>query len=221
MGLFYGFKTDGLVQAGETGVPNTEGGTGSPEGYFRYVDVNGNGFIDDGDKTIVGDPNPDFTYGFGTTFSWRNISLNAHFDGAFGFDICNINAAYLGLSNGTSNIWRDAYYKAWTPENPDTIYQKLGKNLARDYQNVTSFLIEDGSYLRFASLSINYTWNLKSGVVKSIDFGAAMRNLALFTNYRGFDPEVNSFGANVNKMGCDLGSYPKARSFSFDVKFTF
>ena len=92
---------------------------------------------------------------------------------------------------------------------------------SRDYNNVTSFNVEDGSYLRFASLSINYTWNLKSRVVKSIDFGAAMRNLALFTKYRGFDPEVNSFGANVNKMGCDLGSYAKARSFSFDDKFTF
>lgn len=221
MGLFYGYKTDGIIPEGQTGVPGTAGGTGPSAGHFNYIDVNGNEYIDEGDKTIVGNPNPDFTYGFGTTFSWRNISLNAHFDGAVGFDICNLNATFLGLTDGTGNVWRDAYYKAWTPENQDTIYPGVGMINSRDYANVTSFNIEDGSYLRFASLSINYTWNLKNNIVKSIDFGAAMRNLALFTKYRGFDPEVNSFGANVNKMGCDIGSYPKARSFSFDVKFTF
>lgn len=220
MGLFYGYKSDGIIQEGQQGVPTSEGGTGRGPGYLNYVDVDGNGYLSSADKTIIGDPNPDFTYGFGTTISYKNISLNAHFDGSYGNEIANLNAAYLGCSNENSNIWRDAYYKAWTPQNPDTIYPALGK-ISGWEQSLCSFFIEDASYLRFASLSINYTWQVKNSVIKTVDFGAAVRNICVLTGYRGFDPEVNSYGTNVKKMGCDFGSYPKARSFSFDVKVSF
>ena len=82
--------------------------------------------------------------------------------------------------------------------------------------------IEDGSYLRLANLSLSYDIPLKKKkVLKGLNLGFSADNLYFWTKYSGWDPDVNSFGSDVMRMGADSGSYPSARSFSFDVKFTF
>ena len=95
--------------------------------------------------------------------------------------------------------------------------------MGTDYtKKLSSMYIEDGSYLRLASVSLGYDLPLKNGkIIKNIGFAATANNLFVWTKYSGWDPDVNSFGSNIKKMGCDMGSYPSNRAYSFDVKFTF
>ncbi len=223
MGLFYGWKLKGVIGVGEVGTPITEGQTPKGEGWLDYYDLNGNGYIDEDDRTILGDPNPDFTYGFGTTFSYKRLSLTMNFVGSFGNDIINMNlATTTATSNVTQNIKKEAYYDAWSPTNPTGKYPALNCSSTDYTKKLSAMYIEDGSYLRLQSVSLSYDIPFKNGkILKNLGLSASVNNVYVWTKYSGWDPDVNSFGTNIKKMGCDSGSYPNNRAFSFDVKFTF
>lgn len=223
IGLFYGYMTDGIVQQGETGPGFKEGDTRS-EGYIKYVDLNGNGYIDEDDRTIIGDPNPDFIFGFGTTFTYKRLSLRASFNGSFGNDICNsnindlIDTGYSNLMNVHKNVLKDS----WTPGKTDAKYPQLGKYVPNDDSGrFTDLNIEDASYLRLAELGISYLFRFKNKFIRNMSLGLSAHNVFVLTNYTGWDPEVSSFGASSKRIAIDNGSYPSHRSFSFDVKFQF
>ena len=223
MGLFYGYKTKGIVPVGGSGLPLANGGAPGEPGQFDYYDLNGNGFLDIDDRTIIVDPNPDFIYGFDLSMTYKNFSFSMNFTGSQGNDLLNTNfATQTDTYNSNRNIYRDAFYDAWTPENTDTIYPALGMIRAADYKLFSDFYVEDGSYLRLQSVSLGYLFNFKNNkLFRSLSLSASANNLYVWTKYRGWDPDVNSFGTNIRKMGVDSGSYPSSRSFSFDVKFTF
>lgn len=221
MGLFYAFKTDGIVQQGETG-PGFAPGETVGEGSIKYVDVNGNGYIDDLDRTIVGDPNPLFTYGFSTSLTWKRLTLTANFNGVYGNSVYNLNNNSEFKTNQINyNVRRQAVTDAWSVDNPDGRYPALGKTTATD----TRFLdicIEDGSFLRLSNLSLSYDIPLgKSKILKALNVSLSGGNLLVLSKYSGWDPEVSSFGSSTRRMGIDFNSYPSARTFSFDLKFTF
>ena len=225
IGVFYGWKTDGIIQEGESGPQPSKGKDAEP-GYIRYVDLDGNGYINEDDRTIIGDPNPDFTYGFNTTLSIWNFTLNAAFTGCYGNDIANINLIQetnVGAQN--YNIRKEAFQNRWTKENPSTTYPSIesmwGANGSSQLRYFTDRLIEDASYLRLSNLSLSFHVPLsRKSFVKGLDLTASAGNLFVWTNYSGYDPDVNSYGT-LSKMGVDFGSYPSARTFSFDVKLTF
>ena len=228
IGLFYGFKTDGYVQEGQTGVPITSGGEPTKPGSINYIDVNGNGYIDNDDRTIIGDPNPDFTYGFSTSFTWKDLTLSASFDGSYGNDLINANLPQSTdtrkMSSSTSyvNVLRDAVYDAWTPENPDAKWPALNSFTLDDIRRFQDRWVEDASYLRISNVSVSYRIPLpKNKVINRMSVGFSGRNLYVFTKYSGWDPEVSSYGNSMTKIGIDIGSYPTARTYSFDLKFTF
>ena len=224
MGVFYGLKTDGIVKEGETGPGLTEGTVMAPGG-IRYIDKNGNGYVDTGmeDKQIIGDPNPDFTYGFGTSFSWKGFSLDIQFDGVYGNDIANINLIQeTDLSRSQMNIRREAFRDSWSASNPDGKYPAIGVYSTAETKFFSDRFVEDGSYLRLSDITLSYRIPLpKNKVVKSMDLSLSASNLLLITKYSGYDPEVNSFGSDMMKMGVDYGSYPSARTFSAGIKMTF
>lgn len=222
MGLFYSYKVDGIVQEGETGPGFGEGQTMGP-GHYKYVDVDGNGYIDTNDRTIIGDPNPDFTYGFDTSFKYKRLSLSLAFAGSYGNDVFNLNNdSEYDVGRYQYNIKKIAYTKAWTPENPDTNFPALGRVTGGDRTHYRSNCIEDASYLRLSNVSINYNIPIKKNkVIRSVTLGVSGRNLAVFSKYSGWDPDVNSFGSNMMRMGVDFNSYPQARTFGFDMKLTF
>jgi TonB-linked SusC/RagA family outer membrane protein len=222
MSIFYGYKSAGIVQEGEEGVPVSQGGAVREPGAVQYLDLDGNGYLDDYDRTIIGDPNPKFTYGFNTAFTFRGFTLSANFVGSYGNDIYNVNEvmntdiATLGV-----NISRDAYYKAWTPENMSQRYPALGKLEGFDLKVMSDRFVEDGSYLRLANVSFSYDFVFKkNNVIKGLNLGVTGSNLYIWTKYSGFDPDVNSYGSAWRK-GADMGSYPGARSVSFNVRLTF
>ena len=148
------------------------------------------------------------------------------FTGCYGNDIANINLVqetHLGSQN--MNIRREAFENRWTPENPGNKYPSIeslqGANGSAQLRYFTDRLIEDGSYLRLSSLSLSFHVPLKEkSFVKGLDLTLAGNNLFVWTKYSGYDPDVNSFGT-LDRMGIDFGSYPSARTVSFDAKITF
>ena len=223
MGLFYGYKVKGIIGVGETGTPLSDGGDPRGEGYLDYEDLNQNGYIDEGDRTVIGNPNPDFTYGFGTSLTWKDFTLDLQFNGSYGNDIFNFNSAVESATQVmTHNIRRDAYHDAWTPENTDARFPAVGKIESGDYKKFSSLYVEDGSYLRLSSVSLGYNIPVKNiNWVRGITAGISVANAFIWTKYSGWDPDVNSYGSNIRKMGVDAGSYPGCRTYSIDFKFTF
>lgn len=223
MGLFYGLATNGINQTGE----ESPGFAGSvqKEGSVKYLDLNGDGLIDNNDRTIIGDPNPDFTYGFGADLKWKNFTLAASFNGSFGNDIYNVgNMSEEILDKYNVNHNSAAFRNAWTPENASNKYPSYKGTNGNDRIYISDRFVEDASYLRLSSLSIAYRVPIdkkKSKVVKGISVSAAAGNLFVWTKYSGWDPEVNARGSDLKKMALDIAAYPSARNFSFDVKFTF
>ena len=225
IGLFYGYKTDGIIPEGQQG-PGFSLDKPLGEGQIKYCDINGDGFLSDLDKTIVGNPNPDFIYGLSTSFSWKGLSLSASIDGSYGNDIVNANLIQetktVYNTSSYSNIRREAFTQAWTLENQNTKYPRLDGMTVEELKLMTDRWVEDASYLRLSSVSLSYRLPVpKNKVIRDVTLGVSGRNLYVFSKYSGWDPEVSSYGNSMERIGVDLGSYPTARTYSFDLKFTF
>lgn len=224
MGLFYGYKMEGIVQEGETGPGFKEGETRGP-GYIKYADLNGNKYIDEGDRTIIGDPLPDFTYGFNTILSWKGLSVNAQFSGVYGADIFNLNNTQEYDSwQTTHNVRSEAVLGAWTPENKSNKWPGIGKMDGTNDGIFSTRTVEDASYLSLDNLTVSYAIPLNKKKVKVIDgieVALSCTNVFIATKYSGWSPKNNSFGSNVKRMGIDLATYPIPRTYSIDLKFRF
>ena len=224
IGLFYGILTDGIVQEGETGPGLAEGEVCTP-GMVKYVDLDGNGYINDYDRTIIGRASPDFTYGINTSLSVYNFTFSIQLQGEAGKQILNTQKNMLMDNNNSRrmNIYRDAYYNAWTPENRSNEYIGLFDTFTNQHRYlVTDRYIDDASYLRLANIGLNYSFKMpKKSFVKGLDLGFNVQNAYVWTKYSGYDPNVNTFINDLSRVGVDSGSYPSARTYCFDLKMKF
>ena len=222
-GLFYGYATNGIV-SNATQLANAPSFNGTPAqlGDVYLVDQNGDGVIDNNDLTIIGNPNPDFNFGFGTSIEYKNFSLTALFTGVFGNDIANGNLLREAYAdNGATNVRPEAYFNAWSPENPNGTYPRVGYDLA-DETGFTDRLIEDGSFIRLANVAIGYNIPCKdNSLIDGAYISLSGQNLLLFTDYSGFDPEVDSFSFDPGRVGLDWNSFPNQRSYSLSLNLTF
>lgn len=236
-GLFWGYATQGVVQTGDItadgvkfiksdgteGTYKTFGGKNPSAGDVKFIDQNGDGIVDAKDRTIIGNPNPDFTYGFQTRISWKSLSLSAAFNGVQGRDILNTGIRYNGTPGEKSNnIVREAFYNMWTVDNPTNLYP--GSKYAIENGIVMDRYVEDGSYLRCSDITLSYT--LPKSWMKTVGFQntmlyASVKNAFVITDYSGYDPEVNSFAFDGLRPGIDMNSYPTPRSFVFGLNVTF
>lgn len=225
VGLFYGYKTAGIIQEGES-APNFEHGNESTynngPGGIRLVDPDGDGVVYSTERTILGDPNPDFSFGFGGSVSYKDLTLSASFYGVYGNEIVNqSNMLFYNTNDGSNNVLRKAYIDSWTPDNTDATMPRLRPGSAM-VNYFTDYYIEDGSFLRLGNVSLSYLIKFKKGcALKNLSVGASVANAYVWTKYSGYDPEVNSYGYDLTRMGVDSGSFPRARTYSFDLKFTF
>lgn len=211
MGMLYGYKTDGLIQSGDSA------------GSINYVDSNGDGKIDLNDRVMIGDPNPDFTYGFNAALSFRRWTLTADFVGSYGNEIFNMNnLREYDTSTYTYNVRKVAVDQAWSDTDKSGKFPKLGSLTSTDRERFSDRCIEDGSYLRLANLSLSYSFPFdRKSFVKGLDVGLNVSNAFIITKYSGWDPDVSSYGSSAMIMGVDSNSYPVARVFSIDFKFMF
>lgn len=208
LGSFFGYVADGV----------------NPEtGDMNYRDVNGNGIFDPGDRTLIGDGNPDFIFGLTNTFNWKRFDLNFFFQGSYGNDVYNATRIDLeGMFDSKNQS--SAVLRRWTPDNRNTdIPRAVGNGNVDNVRNSTRF-VEDGSYVRLKAITLTYNFNPKwfgkSGI-RNLSVYATGQNLLTITNYSGFDPEVNAFGLSATELGVDYGTYPQARSLTFGVNAEF
>lgn len=229
---FYGYIADGIFQNWEEVYAHTdEHGTmiqpNAQPGDIRFVDRDHNGVLDANDKAYIGNPYPDLMMGLNLSMRYKNIDFAANFYGTFGNDIYNTTRSrYSGLSG--QNVWAGTLEKAWHGEGTSNDIPRLSVNdNNQNYQRVSSFFVEDGSYLRCKLLQIGYTLPKQwvGGADLRISFSA--QNPFTITGYSGMDPErpmvdgtTDGSGSAIN-TGIDNVAYPNPRTFLFGIDFKF
>lgn len=229
IGQFYGYKVVGFWNsqdeidaanakvAQSTGNPNAVYQNDVKPGRFKYADVNGDGVINDADRTFIGDPNPDFTAGLNLGLTYKAFDFNILLYGSFGNQIWN-NVKY----------WRDFYssfetakshtalYDSWTPTNHNAKapIQELDASTSTG-STPNSYFVENGSYLRARNAQIGYTFNnLKKAGIQKLRVYVSATNLFTITGYKGTDPELNG---GVLNFGIDEGTYATPRTYLIGV----
>jgi TonB-linked SusC/RagA family outer membrane protein len=207
LGSFYGYVEEGY----------------DANGYIVYKDFNGNGSRDQGDKQIIGNPNPDFTYGFTSSMSYKGFDLSIFLQGSKGNDIYSLSAQGQGYDYGQAlNMLREVYTDHWTPTNTNAKYPIIKTN---SQAQVSDRFVEDGSFLRVKNIQLAYNlptdkWQLNW--LSSGQLYISAQNLFTITNYSWYDPEVNSYGGtNSIEQGIDHYVYPTAKTLTFGIKASF
>jgi len=203
IGLFYGYKTDGIIQTEAEGLAAGLVGTAALPGEIKYVDLNKDGVIDNKDWTVIGDPNPDFTYGINMLFTYRGFELSFAGSGTHGNDVFNINKNYQ------ATVKR----QRWSIDNPTNEYPRLNSN--RSWM-VSDWFVEDGSFFKIQNISFGYNLSLSNQkIFRTAKVYASCQNVYTFSQYTGYDPESGG------ERGLNYGAYPKARVFTFGINMTF
>lgn len=233
IGSFRGLKTDGIF-ANQAEVNAHVQQDGAAPGRFRFVDVNGDGRITAADRTIIGDPHPDFIAGLDLGFQYKNWDFNANIFGTFGNDIFDVQKEFYVFRNFNTNVRKDLLTKSAVVQNGQVtnlgsaIYPQLDISDTFSSQQ-SDFFVEDGSYVRLRSLQVGYTF--------PPDVVPGMRNLRLFvqaenlftiTGYSGLDPALPALSASRGGIdvrdqarGLDRGSYPSNKTLTFGVSALF
>ena len=219
-GYFWGYKTDGIFQNWDevNSYVNEKGDLIMPEaepGDVRYVDFNHDGTISDADRTMIGDPNPNWTYGFSLGVNWKDFDMSAFFQGAAGNQIYK----FYRRANITQANWETEWLGRWHGEGTSN---HLPKVVAGDPHHNTTWtndlFVEDGNYLRLKVLQIGYSLprNLTQKLLlQKLRIFVQGENLFTATKYSGYDPEVGT------RNGFDGGTYPQARTFTFGANIVF
>ena len=221
IGSFYGYKFAGVWQsAAQIQAAGQKSPVVNP-GDPIYVDQNHDGSITGADRVIIGHALPKFIYGFSNNFRYHRFSLSVFIQGVYGDNILNENL--YDIQNGFSTDNKLAsVVNSWTGPGTSNTLPRVSSTLRRS-TGITSDVIEDGSYLRFKTVSLSYNIRVPAHkTIKSLLLYVSGWNLITLTHYSGFDPEVNSYGNNSSSnnlsLNTDYGSYPSARSFVAGVK---
>jgi len=255
VGQFYGYVMDGIftskdeilnhaVQIPDDGDPNInkiERTTGVWLGDIKWKDLNGDGVINTDDQTVIGDPNPDFTFGFNNTFNYGPLSLDVYILGAVGGDILNYsrarneqmignfdnqsvtvnNRARTRLIEGGSDFNNIDHVELINPETDMPRFDNGGENFNH---YMSTRWIEDGTYVRVQNVKLAYTfpsvWMEKAKITR-LQVYANIQNVATFTDYSGLDPQIGAFNQSSLQQNIDMGRYPAPRVYTFGLNLDF
>jgi hypothetical protein len=215
IGTFFGYQVSGIIQTPAEAAAS--GQPGAKAGDFKYVDTDGNGVVDARDRTVLGNPNPKYTYGVNTNFAYKNFDLTLDIQGVADVDVFNAN---LGNRFGNENYTQEFYNNRWTGAGSTNSYPSA--NLASNNNNqVNSFYVESGSYVRLRNIQLGY--NLPQALVtkwkmKKLRVFANAQNAVNLFGYRGFSPEV---GGRPTTTGVDFNVYPLFATYNLGVNLTF
>lgn len=261
LGVFYGYQTEGFftdqedilnhavqivdptsitaeAPKGKNLVNKT---TGVWVGDIKFKDLNGDGVINTDDQTVIGDPNPDFSFGFNNTFSYGPFDLSIFLSGAYGYDILNYSRVVIeGMTsiynNQSASVDNRARVALKDPNgsdldpanvylaNPDAALPRPTTTDNNRNNRMSDRFIEDGSYLRIQNISLSYTlpkhWS-QAVKVDKLRVYVNGQNLFVLSNYSGYDPEIGAFNQNSRMQNIDMGRYPSPKmiSFGLDIEF--
>lgn len=221
VGFFYGFQTDGIFQndAEVAAYSNADGAPIQPEaspGDFRFVDVDGDGAITPDDRGFIGDPTPNWTYGFNFSADWKGLDVRLFGQGVAGNDVFKATRRFdLQMANMTADALDRWTGEGTTNDHPRLVMNDPNKNFSRS----SDFYVENGAFFRIKTAQIGYA--LPRNVIEKIGFRKVRlyisgNNLLTFTQYSGFDPEIGG-----GSFGVDRGIYPQPRFYLVGVNATF
>ncbi|MBC6491399.1 TonB-dependent receptor [Flavihumibacter stibioxidans] len=229
MGNYYGYDVIGIYQNEEDLAKSPKFADSRP-GHLKFRDVNGDGVLSTEDRTILGSPFPDMTYGITNNLSYKGFEMNILLQGVAGYEVLNLGRRFHGNYAGTGNSIAEVK-DAWrSPENPGSgTVPRLNRDLARysssnSSANISSLFVEDASFLRIRNISLGYNFSEKlTGKInaRSARLYVSVQNAHTFTNYTGYNPEVSVTGASTLTPGVDYGGYPVARTFTLGINLGF
>jgi TonB-linked SusC/RagA family outer membrane protein len=228
LNTYFGYKVEGIFQSAAevTGSPTQDQ---AAPGRFRYADINGDKIIDDKDRTIIGDPNPDFTYGLNLATEYKAFDVSFFFYGVAGKDAFNFTKWWTDFTPGDFPGGRSkrALYDSWLPDgsrpNATTPMQDVSSgNGFSTSKQVNSYYVEKASYFKLRNLQIGYTLPLSilsKAKISSARIYIQGTNLFTITQYSGLDPDVIS--GDDRSASIDVGAYPTVRQFLIGANIKF
>ncbi|SFB94087.1 TonB-linked outer membrane protein, SusC/RagA family [Algibacter lectus] len=199
-------------------------GNGNPQantpGLWKFDDLNGDGVISIEDRQVIGNPNPDFFFGWNNQFKIGDFNISMFVQGSFGNDILNLNRGFIGSGWVGANSSQDYLKNRWTldDQHNDIRYPSNGSPEVVNIPN--SVYVEDGSYVRLKNLSVRYNLR-KVPFFKNASIIATGTNMVTITNYTGPDPEVSTNGNGALNRGIDYSAYPRPKVYTLGVNLTF
>lgn len=222
-GAFYGYKVDGIYQnaADITGNPSY---TGARVGGFKYQDVDGDGAITPGDRTIIGNPNPDFLYSLSLNASYKNWDVAMFFNGVQGNDIYEATRYFTDFPT-FDGARSTRLLDAWSPTNTGSMIPSPYVGVSDLEYASSSYYVQNGSFFRMKNLQIGYTipvkaFGTKLGISK-VRIYASATNIFTITNYTGLDPEISQESDTFSVPGLDRGIYPSPRQYLLGLSVGF
>jgi len=218
IGTFYGLKTDGVFQnQAEIDAHATQ--AGAEPGDIRYVDVDGDGVVEFGsedDRTVIGNPIPDFTMGLTLNLDYKQFDLSTSLYASIGNDIARSYERFLTYSNKPT-----FYLDRWTGEGTSNSVPRASNTASNNFL-FSDFYVEDGSYLRIQNIQLGYS--LSDNVLDKVKLDKfriyiATNNPFTFTKYKGYNPDISN--TNPLAAGVDLGQYPLTRTYTLGVNMSF
>ena len=230
---YYGFNVLGIFQSQEEANSHATYGTYNAPGKFKIEDVNQDGRISDDDRTIIGNPHPNFVYGINITVGYKNFDLNIFGNGSQGNDIFNYVRYFADFNTFQGNRSKAALYDAWQPSNPTaprSQWAAANPNATAPIMDAndqvssrpSSYFIEDGSFFRIRNIQLSYT--LPKSLLSRYGFGNAQvylqgQNLFTFTKYTGLNPEIQT--NTDNTLGFDGGFMPVSKTLLIGLNLNF
>ncbi|PWJ57209.1 TonB-linked SusC/RagA family outer membrane protein [Dyadobacter jejuensis] len=252
IGMFYGFKVKGMVRASDMenlaiDNANYNASTQSfPDGYvlkgparsasstnplqpgdIYFEDVNGDGVVNDSDKTVIGSPHAKFTYGFGLSARYKQLDFTSSFNGSYGNKVLDGQDYYLFNMEASGNQYKKVVnrYRSEAEPGNGQVYRASRGGTQSNSTRLSTFYLQDGSFLRCTNISLGYNLpqiaQYTKGAMSNLRIYASVDNAFTVTKYLGYNPEVDyNDGANLTP-GVDYGKYPLARAYSIGAKITF
>lgn len=238
IGMFYGYQVLGRLTAANVGKVASSSASSNPAkiGDLYFQDVNGDGIINDADKTVIGSPYAKFTYGFALTASYKSFNLRASFNGSYGNKVLDGQDYYLYNFEGSGNQYVQVAdrYVSESQSGSGLNYRASRGGTQSNSTRLSSFYLQDGSYLRMTNTTLSYTipktfaQHLK---VQNIRVFTSVDNAFTLTKYKGYNPDVDyntnatnsATGTSTANLapGVDYGNYPLARVFNLGIRVTF
>jgi len=220
IGYFYGYKTAGVFQNDAQVAATAAKYDDAQPGDLIWVDTNGDGEITDDDRTMIGNPHPDFTAGLNLWMAWKGFDLSITGYGAFGQQIAR---SYRSFFDRPTDSYTRDLFGCWNGEGTSNRLPRWTTCSDRNWSNISDIYIEDGDYFKISNVTVGYDFSrlIKNSWISKARLYVSAQNLMTITKYKGMDPEIG-YGFDEDWVsGIDLGYYPSARTILVGVNIQF